>query len=238
MSPRNRGAFDRSYAWCRRANFPWWNEEHNTHIDLRAHLPVRAIGRSVAVACGGAAQDGVMLYAGEIRALCARDIGWPDVVDLVVERREHLATWQQRRSALPRALGTPAAEVDPLMAEIIGTDSPVPAGAPALLHGIPASPGVARGPVRLVAYASQLDRVVPGDVLVCEATSPSWTPVFPRLAACLCDVGGALTHAAIVCREYGIPSVCGLGVAMQTLRDGDLVEVDGLAGTVTVLRRA
>jgi pyruvate,water dikinase len=89
-----------------------------------------------------------------------------------------------------------------------------------------------------VSDVGQLDRLAPGDVLVCEATSPSWTPVFPRLAACLCDSGGPLTHAAIVCREYGVPCVCALGVAMQTLQDGDLVEVDGRAGTVTVLRRA
>jgi len=239
MSPRNRGAFDRSYAWCRRGNFTWWNEEHNTHIDLRAHLPVRAIGRAVAAASGARPDDGVLLYAGEVRALCDGDIGWTDVSGLVVERAEHLAVWRQRRAALPRAVGTASAQIDPLMAEIIGGDTgaPAPSG-PELLHGVPASAGIARGPVRRVSDVGQLDRLAPGDVLVCEATSPSWTPVFPRLAACLCDSGGPLTHAAIVCREYGVPCVCALGVAMQTLQDGDLVEVDGRAGTVTVLRRA
>ena len=125
------------------------------------------------------------------------------------------------------------------MAEIIGIDYDVARSfEPAMLRGMPVSAGVARGPVRVVCDAGGLDSVLPGDVLVCEATSPSWTPVFPRLAACLCDSGGALTHAAIICREYGLPCVCALGVAMATLHDGDLVEVDGRAGTVTVLRPA
>ena len=239
MSPRDRGAFDRSYAWCRRGNFTWWNEEHNTHIDLRAHLPVRTVGRAVATASGGRPDDGVLLYAGELRALCVGDIGWADVSGLLVARAEHLAAWRRRRGSLPRAVGTASRQIDPLMAEIIGSEPDTPGlSGPALLHGVPASAGIARGPVRRVSDVSELDRLAPGDVLVCEATSPSWTPAFPRLAACLCDSGGALTHAAIVCREYGVPCVCALGVAMQTLRDGDLVEVDGLAGTVTVLRRA
>jgi pyruvate,water dikinase len=239
MSPRNRGAFERSYAWCQRGNFTWWNEEHNTHIDLRAHLPVRAIGRAVAAASGGRPDDGVLLYAGEVRALCDGELGWADVSGLVVERAEHLAAWRQRRGALPGAVGTVSGQVDPLMAEIIGVEpgAPAPSG-PELLQGIPASAGIARGPVRRLSDAGQLDLLAPGDVLVCEATSPSWTPVFPRLSACLCDSGGVLTHAAIACREYGVPCVLGLGVAMQTLQDGDLVEVDGRAGTVTVLRRA
>lgn len=123
------------------------------------------------------------------------------------------------------------------MVEIIGVEHVVSgASTPTLLRGLAVSPGKVRGTVRQVTDVSQLDRARPGDVMVCEATSPSWTPVFSRLGACLCDSGGVLTHAAIISREYGVPCVCALGVAMQVLRDGDLVEVDGSAGTVTVLR--
>lgn len=238
LAPRQRATFDRSYAWACRANFAWWNEEHNTHIDLRAHLPIRSIGRAVATAAGGHPDDGLMLYAGEVRDLTAGDVTWPELAGLVVARRRYIASWRPRRLALPRAVGPVPDHPDPLMTEIIGTDQPAARSFPALLRGLPVSPGRARGRVRLVGDVSQLDRVEPGDVLVCEATSPSWTPVFPSLAACLCDSGGALTHAAIICREYGLPCVCALGVAMQTLHDGDVVEVDGGTGTVTVLRRA
>jgi pyruvate,water dikinase len=123
------------------------------------------------------------------------------------------------------------------MCHIIGT-APRTAGSRAglTLSGRPASAGVARGTARIVVTPEDLHRLEPGDVLVCEATSPSWTPAFVTLAACVCDSGGTLTHAAIICREYGLPCVCAVGVATRTIRDGDLVEVDGGAGTVTVLR--
>jgi pyruvate, water dikinase len=72
-------------------------------------------------------------------------------------------------------------------------------------------------------------------VLVCPATSPSWAPVFSRIAATVSDVGGIMSHTAIVCREYGMPAVVGTGNAVSTLRTGQRVRVDGGAGTVTLL---
>lgn len=236
LSPRHRATFDRSYAWCLRANFAWWNEEHNPHIDLRVHLPYRAAGRAVVLSSGGEPDDALMLYAGEVRALVAGEVGWSDLVDVVQERWAHDAAWQQRRDSLPRGVGRQDGPADPLMVEIIGVDHDIGISTPTLLRGLAVSPGNVRGTVRRVTDVTQLDRVRTGEVMVCEATSPSWTSVFPRLAACLCDSGGVLTHAAIISREYGVPCVCALGVAMQVLRDGDLVEVDGSAGTVTVLR--
>ena len=73
---------------------------------------------------------------------------------------------------------------------------------------------------------------------MCEATSPNWTPAFALIAGCVCDGGGSLTHAAIVSREYGIPCVVGCSVATSRIRTGDLVEVDGAKGTVTIVERA
>ena len=83
--------------------------------------------------------------------------------------------------------------------------------------------------------ATELFVLEEGEILVCEATSPNWTPAFALIAGCVCDGGGSLTHAAIVSREYGIPCVVGTSVATSRIRTGDLVEVDGTKGTVTIL---
>ncbi len=69
-----------------------------------------------------------------------------------------------------------------------------------------------------------------------ESTSPNWTPAFAKIAACVCDGGGTLSHAAIVGREYGVPTVTAVGLATMLISDGDEVEVDGTAGHVTVLK--
>jgi pyruvate,water dikinase len=101
-----------------------------------------------------------------------------------------------------------------------------------------ASTGVARGRARVLHNASDLHRLQPGEVLVCEATSPNWTPAFTKIAACVCDGGGTLTHASIVSREYRVPCVVGVGRATAAIRTGDDVEVDGTEGVVRVIRGA
>ena len=103
------------------------------------------------------------------------------------------------------------------------------------LRGTGGSPGVVEGPVRVVTHVSELPDVQPGEVLVCPATSPSWAPVFARIAATVSDVGGIMSHTAIVCREYGMPAVVGTGNAVATLRTGQRVRVDGGTGVVTLL---
>jgi len=77
--------------------------------------------------------------------------------------------------------------------------------------------------------------VQPGEVLVCEMTLPTWTPLFSTIAAVVSDTGGVLSHGAVVAREYGIPAVFGVGSATAAIRDGQLVEVDGDAGLVRLL---
>ena len=86
--------------------------------------------------------------------------------------------------------------------------------------------------------AMELFDLEEGEILVTEATSPNWTPAFAIIAACVCDGGGSLTHAATVSREYGIPCVVGTSVATLRIKTGDLIEVDGTKGTVTILERA
>ena len=80
---------------------------------------------------------------------------------------------------------------------------------------------------------ADFERFQRGDVLVCRSTTVSWVPLFNMASGIVADVGGALSHAALVAREFGIPAVCGTGTALEMLIDGEVVEVDGTAGTVT-----
>ncbi|MCR4408023.1 MAG: PEP-utilizing enzyme [Anaerolineae bacterium] len=101
-------------------------------------------------------------------------------------------------------------------------------------RGRAVSPGVARGPARVVLSPQQFDKIRPGDVLVTRSTDPGWTPLFGRLAGLIMERGGQLSHGAVVAREYGLPAVAGIPGITALLRDGDLVEVDGLTGVVTL----
>jgi pyruvate,water dikinase len=100
------------------------------------------------------------------------------------------------------------------------------------LIGIAASPGVYRGTVRVIRSVEALGRLRTGEVLVCSATSSAWMMVFHRAGALVADHGSALSHAAIVAREHGLPAVVATGSATTRFRDGDEVIVDGQRGTV------
>ncbi|GAC1699845.1 MAG: PEP/pyruvate-binding domain-containing protein [Candidatus Limnocylindrales bacterium] len=100
------------------------------------------------------------------------------------------------------------------------------------LRAVPASAGVGRGPARLIHNQEDFARFRRGDVLVCRSSNVSWVPLFRLAAAVVTDVGGSLSHAAVVAREFGVPAVVGAGVALTVLRDGELIEVDGTAGII------
>jgi pyruvate,water dikinase len=91
------------------------------------------------------------------------------------------------------------------------------------------------GLARVVATPEEGDSLRPGEVLVTTVTNVGWTPLFPRAAAVVTDVGAPLSHAAIVARELGIPAVVGCGNATTRLHTGDRVRVDGARGLVEVL---
>jgi pyruvate,water dikinase len=103
------------------------------------------------------------------------------------------------------------------------------------LNGMAASPGVVEGRARVIMDADQLSEIQPGEILVAPVTAPSWGPVFGRIAATVTDIGGMMSHAAIVCREYALPAVTGTGSASTTIRTGQLLRVDGTKGVVEVL---
>jgi pyruvate, water dikinase len=101
-----------------------------------------------------------------------------------------------------------------------------------ILSGAAASPGVASGPVKIVPEPSQIDKVMNGDILVAEMTTPDFVPAMKRAAAIVTDRGGRTAHAAIVSRELGIPCVVGCEKATTTLKDGQIITVDGSNGKV------
>ena len=106
------------------------------------------------------------------------------------------------------------------------------------IKGFASSAGVAEGPARVLKMLKEIVDLQPGEILVCPTTNPSWAPVFTNIKAAVTDIGGLTSHAAIVCREYGIPSVTGTGLATQVIKTGDIIKVDGDTGVVDVIERA
>ncbi|MGQ0466583.1 MAG: PEP-utilizing enzyme [Sporichthyaceae bacterium] len=104
--------------------------------------------------------------------------------------------------------------------------------------GTPAAHGVVEGYARVLASADECDDLESGEILVCHTTDPSWASAFHLAAAAVIDVGSISSHGAIVAREMGLPCVIGTGNGTSALRTGDLLRVDGAAGTVTVLKPA
>jgi len=74
-----------------------------------------------------------------------------------------------------------------------------------------------------------------GEILVCPITNPSWGPLFSKISAAVTDIGGMMSHASIVCREYGVPAVVGTGFGTKTIKNGQRIRVNGDAGTVSIL---
>jgi rifampicin phosphotransferase len=102
------------------------------------------------------------------------------------------------------------------------------------LVGDPVSPGVVEGPARVVLEARGA-RLQPGEILVCPATDPGWTPLFLTAGGLVMEIGGMVTHGSVVAREYGIPAVVGVHDATKRLRTGQRIRVDGTQGRVTIL---
>ena len=103
-----------------------------------------------------------------------------------------------------------------------------------VMVGAPISPGVVRGPVKVLNDPFEKD-IKLGDILVAVTTDPGWTPLFINTAAVVLEIGGELQHGALVAREYGKPCVAGIADITTRLEDGQIVEVDGNAGTIRVV---
>ena len=107
-----------------------------------------------------------------------------------------------------------------------------------IIQGLGASAGVVEGKARIVHSPEEFDQVQKGDILVCKMTNPAWVLVFTKIGGLVTDAGGALSHSAVVSREFGIPAVVGTGVATQKITTGQRVRVNGAAGVVEILEAA
>ena len=102
------------------------------------------------------------------------------------------------------------------------------------MQGKGCSPGIVRGKVQLL-HSPEGVNYLDGKIMVAESTDPGWVVLFPTASAILVERGSLLSHAAIVCREMGIPCIVGLPGIMQTLKDGDEVELNGGTGKLVIL---
>ncbi|BBC29661.1 PEP-utilizing protein mobile subunit [Streptomyces graminofaciens] len=171
----------------------------------------------------------------------SKPVGSAHVRETVAERRrmlESLAGWSPPPALgpVPEALNDPAVRMLwGITAETIQAwSTPAEAGDDEV-RGFAASPGVVEGTARVLMSANDIGQVREGEVLVCPVTAPSWGPVFGKIAAAVSDIGGTMSHAAIVAREYGLPAVVGTGHATKRITTGQRLRVDGDRGIVTLL---
>ncbi len=187
-----------------------------------------AIGRSLLAPVGAelaareriaAADDVYFLTLAEAR----RAVAGEDLRETVAARR---ATYVRElaRKRVPRVLLSDGTEPEAELPAAV-TDG--------VLRGTPASPGVVTGPARVI-RSPQGARLEPGEVLVAPSTDPGWTPLFLTAGGLVMEMGGMMSHGAVVAREYGIPAVVGVPDATERISTGLRVTVDGSAGVVSV----
>jgi phosphohistidine swiveling domain-containing protein len=151
----------------------------------------------------------------------------------IAERRRNYER-EMRRRHIPRLLLSDGTDVEAAMAaQARAASSAEGQLQPGTLVGAPASAGTVTGKARVILdpASAQLE---PGEILVAPSTDPGWTPLFMTAGALVMEMGGPISHGAVVAREYGIPAVVGVPDATTRIRTGDTLSVDGAAGTIIV----
>ncbi len=164
------------------------------------------------------ADDVFFLHVNELQAA---DATARDTWRALVQERRHAFERERERRQVPLVLLTSGRA-------FYGGTGAEPDGD---LRGTPVSPGVAEGTVRVLDSPTS-GELAPGEILVCRGTDPAWTPLFLTAAGLVTEVGGVMSHGAVVAREYGIPAVVGVAGATERLRTGQRVRVDGASGRV------
>ena len=148
-----------------------------------------------------------------------------DLAPLVRARRAELARDQARPDPPATFVGAPP----PIVLAPAGGD---------ILRGLPASAGVVEGRARVLRSADEMQLLQPGEILVVHTTDIGWTPLFLQAAGVVTELGGPLSHAAVVAREFGVPSVVNVTAATRVIRTGDALRVDGDRGVVERIRES
>lgn len=218
---------------------PWWARAREATRDLaiRAHNPTRRVFFELARRAaerGGTEQlrDVAMLQPlSELPRYVQSPGKYRAVIDERVGLRDRFAAVEPPFFITNQ---TEVPSIEDLEARQMQA-APAAAVSGTVLHGSPGSPGVARGRARVVLDPSDPAGLEPDEILVAPLTDPAWTPLFLPAAAVVVNVGALMSHAIIVSRELGIPCVVAVAGATDLIATGTMVEVDGLAGTVTVL---
>jgi len=255
MTPEEAAKFDEALGLAR-AVFPYI-EEHNIFVEHWSHAvfwqKVRELA-DVFVQAGFFDERGDLYYLNRFeldQALYDMVQAWAIGVPArgVQHWRQEIAERRRIMTALRAvpaapAYGTPPKEVtDPFAIMNYGVTTERVAdwlgqaggGSSEQLKGIAASSGVVEGIVRVLRHENELADLQPGEILVAAITAPSWAPAFSVVGGVITDIGGLMSHAAIVCREYGMPAVVSTGFATSRLKTGQRVRLDGHKGTVTLL---
>ena len=191
----------------------------------RARATLAPVGETLAAAGRIARADDLwFLTLPEVR----RGLAGEDLRDAVGLRRLEYAR-EMRRRHIPRVLLSDGTDAEAAYARGGDGDGG--------LRGTPASPGVARGVARVL-LSPVGAHLEPGEVLVAPATDPGWTPLFLTASALVMEMGGMMSHGAVVAREYGIPAVVGVPGATERIATGQRISVDGSAGTVSIAEEA
>ncbi len=229
--PERWAAFERTMRIAQQ--HPVLQEDHNFYIDQQGPAATRLVCLAFGDLLAGrgqidAAADVFYLSEQELRAgLTAPSQNLRGRVDTARAARDR---WMR---VLPPASIGGGVFMPPPMQQFFGpiANEPMEAGA---FRGVAGSAGQVRAVARLILTLDDIDRLSPGEILVTYATAPPWTPAFAIAGGIVTDIGGTLSHCAVVAREYGIPAVVGTRVATATIQDGQLITVDGTAGVVRV----
>jgi pyruvate,water dikinase len=146
-----------------------------------------------------------------------------DLKPVVAENREQYALEMNRMA--PRVLTSTGESIH----------APVMEAGENALVGVPVSPGVTEGRVRVLYHPEEGQSLEVGDILVTTGTNPSWTPLFLKLGGLIMETGGPISHGSVVAREYGLPAVAGVVNATRQLKDGQRVRINGETGSVELL---
>jgi phosphohistidine swiveling domain-containing protein len=215
--------------------------DHHFYVDQGTNARLRVvlieIGRKLTDAgVLDDAEDVMYLRYNELRRLMA-DPEALDAKELVSDRRDYREDAAERRPPSWVGTATKTALDFPYNA-LWGFPEKFYAGEPSTtgeVKGLAASPGVVEGPARFVASLDEFDQVKDGEILVCRMTNPAWVVLFTKISGLVTEAGGAVSHPAVVAREFGIPAVVGTTNAGERIKTGDRIRVNGSTGVVEIL---